>query len=109
MGKTKKELIEEKFNYMLKYANDIKCPFYDDIIKNYHIYDINKKVGLIERFIIPKKNNLEEYIKSEIEQLKIIYKLNGGDNINYINYELSNDQFNELIKCLKYIIKVIEY
>ena len=99
---TKKELITNRINKFLLYADEEKLPFVDELRDNVKKYKIEHIVGMVERFIIPVKDCLEEYIQSEFTTAKLLYpeKLEG--------ITIEQATMDRMIKDISYVIKVVE-
>lgn len=106
---SKKELIEKKLNEAQEYAENEKLPFSHKISELRTKYDIVQLVAMFQRFIIPAKDCLSEYIDVELSRLKLLLAASGdSDSIALTKYEMSNEHKEVVVQTLRYIIRVIE-
>lgn len=106
---SKKELIEKKLNEAQEYAEKEKLPFVHKISEMREKYDIAQIVALFQRFIVPAKDCLSEYIDVEMGRVKLMLAASGdADSIAFTKYEMTIEQKEVFVQILTYVIKVIE-
>lgn len=106
---SKKELIEKKLNEMQEYAEKEEIPFVHKIGTLRKKYDVAQIVALFQRFVVPAKDCLPEYIDAEICRGKLLMAGSGdSDTASMMKYEMTSEHKQVLVNSLRYIIKVIE-
>ena len=98
---TKRELITKKIHELLTFAETNELPFHAEIRKASLNYNTEQIVGLLERYIIPAKDCLEEYLDDELERMKLFHP-------DIANYQPDLETRERVLTDLRYIIKVIE-
>jgi hypothetical protein len=106
---SKNELLNKRFLQMIDEAKEYELPFYQDFKVNYEKYDLEYLVGLIERFIIPVKDDLEGYFRAELDRMKVFYLTQPNPKQAVLDYEPTQEIMDKIVKHTKYLIKVIEY
>lgn len=109
MGKTKSEIIDKKINNMIEYAYEQKLPFAGKLEETSKKYTIKQKVGLIEKFLIPAKDDMRNYLLVELDNAKIYNLAQKEVDMDFNAFVPTNEQIDRMVKDILYIIKVIEY
>lgn len=104
----KKEIIAVKIKQFLDFTEYHNVLFHEELRRIAGEYTIEQIVGFVERFLIPARDCLSEYIDDEIVRCKALYQALGHTNQDYINFKLEPLAKKELLKVIRVIIKVIE-
>ena len=98
---TKREIINTKVEQFLTYAKTNNLPFYDELRETSQTYETSHLVALVERYLIPAKDCLEEYLEVEWERCKAFTP-------RITDYRPTSETKQRLLDDIRFIIKVIE-
>ena len=101
---TKKQLITNKINNFLLFAEEHNLPFQERLRKSVKKYDIKHIVGLVERFLVPAEDCLEEYLAQELNTMKLIHP----QLQELQDFQLTEAILERVVGDIQYVIKVIK-